>query len=160
MRSPFGAILAGGLLAGLIDITYACVFYGLMYDVPAMRIFQSVAAGWIGRDAARAGGVETAALGLASHFLITTAMAAAYVLVSRRLRILAERPLVFGPLYGLFLYGLMNFVVVPLSNAPAPAFTAVWPIVTGVLVHAFGVGLVIALFAARATNPSPAPVAA
>ena len=77
------AILLGGLIAGALDITYACVHYGLVYEVPPTRIFQSVAAGVFGRDEARAGGLTTAGIGLALHFLLTTIMAAFFVAWTR-----------------------------------------------------------------------------
>jgi hypothetical protein len=34
-------VLAGGLVAGALDITYACVFWAIKAGVPAQRIFQS-----------------------------------------------------------------------------------------------------------------------
>ncbi|MES1202236.1 MAG: hypothetical protein ABUS57_12395 [Pseudomonadota bacterium] len=109
------AIVIGGLIAGALDITYACVAYGLKYGVPPMRIFQSVAAGWLGRDAARAGGLQTAILGGVSHFGIAIAMAAAYVIAARWLPILLKRPVIMGVLYGALLFVIMNWIVVPYS---------------------------------------------
>lgn len=118
-------IFLGGLCAGLLDIVYAFVVYGpLSYGLTPEGVLQSVAAGWIGRDAARAGGVETAALGLATHFLIATLMAAVFVLAATRAPALSRAPLLWGVLYGLGLYVTMNYVVVPLSAAATGAFPA------------------------------------
>ena len=67
MRILWG-ILLGGLIAGALDIVYAFVVYGpLSYGVSPRAVLQSVAAGWIGRDASRAGGWSTASarLGIA-----------------------------------------------------------------------------------------------
>lgn len=150
-----GAIIGGGFVAGLIDIVYACVFYGALYDVAPMRIFQSVAAGWFGRDAAMSGGAQTAALGLLTHFGITIAMAAIYVIASLRAPVLRTRWLTFGLLYGAALWAAMNFVVVPLSNAPEPTFS-IWPTIGGVLIHMFGVGLIIAYFASKTEQATQA----
>lgn len=119
MRILWG-ILLGGLIAGALDITYAITAYGpLSYGVSAERVLQSVAAGWIGREAAQAGGAGTAALGLASHFLLATLMAAVFVFAAQRLRTLTQNALLWGLLYGLVLYVAMNYVVVPLSAAGA-----------------------------------------
>lgn len=119
MRILWG-ILLGGLVAGALDIAYAITAYGpLSYHVPAARILQSVAAGWIGRDAAQAGGVNTAAFGLASHFLLATLMAAVFVFAAQRFRALIASPILWGVVYGLILYVAMNYVVVPLSAAGA-----------------------------------------
>ena len=111
-------------------------------------IFQSVAAGLLG-PVAFEGGVPTAALGLALHFFITTLMAAAYFYVASRWSALRRRSLVFGGVYGVFLYGLMNFVVIPLSAASPGASDALW-IGMSVLAHIVFVGVPIALLARRA----------
>lgn len=112
------AILLGGLAAGVLDIVYAFIIYGpLSYGISPEQVLHSVAAGWIGRDAARAGGLETAAVGLASHMLIATLMAAVYVLLATRISALTKQALLWGFVYGLLLYVAMNYVVVPLSAA-------------------------------------------
>lgn len=108
------AIVAGGLIGGVLDIVYAFVVYGpLSYKLSPEDVLHSVAAGWMGRDAANAGGLNTALIGLATHFMIAIVMAAVFVAVlgaSAR-----ARPLLWGVLYGLVLYVVMNYVVVPLS---------------------------------------------
>ena len=45
------AVLAGGLAAGVIDISYACTFWAIKAGTPPTRILQSVAAGLLGRRA-------------------------------------------------------------------------------------------------------------
>ena len=105
---PLRYVLAGGLVAGALDITYACVFWAIKAGVPAQRIFQSVAAGLLGK-ASFTGGWGTAVLGLGLHFFIATTMSVTYYVVSRRLPVLAERPVPFGAAYGLLLYVIMNY---------------------------------------------------
>jgi hypothetical protein len=143
-------VLAGGIVAGVLGISYAGMYWSIKADVPAQRIFQSVASGLLGK-ASFQGGTQTAALGLGLHFFITLMMSAAYYLVARRVPLLVERPWLCGALYGLALYGVMNFVVVPLSAAPPPSGPrdALW-IGLSVLVHIGFVGLPIALFARSA----------
>lgn len=118
-----GAILLGGLIAGALDIVYAFVIYGpLSYQMTPQEVLQSVAAGWIGRDASRAGGWNSAMLGLGSHFLIATLMAAAYVLAAQRFAVLKQKWVLWGFIYGLILYVAMNYVVAPLSAAATGQF--------------------------------------
>ncbi len=72
-----------------------------------------------------------------------------YHLASRRIRILASHPIVCGILYGLVVYGVMNYIVIPLSATP-PRTALVPPaavLINGLLIHAFGVGLPAALSA-------------
>ncbi len=169
MSGEARAILAGGTIAGVLDIAYAFVVYGpLSYGLTPVQVLQSVAAGWIGREASRAGGLSTAALGLATHFLIAAIMAAVFVFAASRIKALTAEPIVSGLLYGLLLYVAMNYVVVPLSAAGAnghfaasfaeaaerlqTAFSALrpkdpWQLAGTIFTHAVFVGLPIALAA-------------
>ena len=119
------AILLGGLTAGVLDILYAFLVYGpLSYGLSPVDVLHSVAAGWMGRDAASSGGWNTALIGLGSHFMIALLMAAAYVLAATRMAALTARPILWGVLYGLVLYVAMNYVVVPLSAAATGEFAS------------------------------------
>jgi hypothetical protein len=141
-------VLVGGLVAGTLDIVYACTFWAVKRGVPPLRIFQSVAAGLLGK-ASFDGGAKTAALGLLLHYFIATSMSVTYYLVARRMPALGRRPVLLGAAYGLLLYVIMNYVVLPLSAAsPAPK-DPLW-IGLSVAVHASLIGVPIALFARAA----------
>ena len=112
-----------------------------------------MAAGLLG-EASFEGGAATAALGLFLHFFIACTMALTYYLVSRRWTVLVRRPVPLGIAYGLLLYVIMNFVVVPLSAASSGSRDPTWIALT-VAVHAFLIGLPIALFSRRASPLSP-----
>lgn len=148
-------VLAGGLVAGALDILYAWVFWALKANVAAQRIFQSVAAGLLG-DSSFEGGAATAALGLGLHFLIAVSMSVAYFLVARRLPLLWRRPLAAGAAYGLLLYVIMNYVVVPLSAARPGSRDQLW-IGLSIAVHALLIGIPIALLTRWAILPSARP---
>jgi hypothetical protein len=139
----------GGVVAGALDITYACMHYGLVYGVQPMRIFQSVAAGAIGREAARAGEWATAALGLGMHFLLTTIMAGFFVAWTRMVPDLNKWPLLSGATYGLAIFAIMQVVVLPMSATEGGGGPEGQFLLGGLLIHAFGVGLPIALIAKR-----------
>lgn len=145
-------VLAGGLVAGTLDIVYAASFWNLTADVPGLRILQSVAAGLLGSSAYE-GGLRTASLGLFLHFVIAVSMAVAWYGVARRWSPARNYPLRAGAAYGLFLYLVMNFVVVPLSAAGPGSSDPVWVGLT-VAVHILFVGIPIALFVRRAIGPS------
>ena len=141
-------VLAGGIIAGTLDIVYACIFWALRSDVPARRILQSVAAGLLG-EASFKGGWEAAALGLALHYLIALSISVVYYLVATRWPLLQQRPVLCGAAYGLLLYGVMNYVVVPLSAAGPGSRNPLW-IALSLAVHVLLIGIPIALFARRA----------
>lgn len=139
------AVLAGGLTAGILDITYAIVAYGFIGVSPRI-ILQSVASGWLGKGA-YSGGAPTAALGLASHLAITCVMAAIFILAARRIGLLRRQPWLGGAVFGLVAFAVMNYVVVPLSAAVVSPPKGVF-LVGGLLAHVLLVGMPIA-FASR-----------
>ncbi|MET0650438.1 MAG: hypothetical protein ABW208_27840 [Pyrinomonadaceae bacterium] len=144
------AIVWGGLLAGVGDITFAFVVSWLR-GVGPVRVLQSVAGGLLGRAAAE-GGLATAALGALLHFLIAFIWAAVYWLASRRLKVLVEHPVVCGLLYGAVVYFFMYFVVLPLSAIYFPLSRAALSILLNAAGHMLLVGLPIALAASKFSN--------
>ncbi len=138
------AVLLAGLAAGAADILAAFVIYR---PASPVRILQSVASGLQGA-AAFEGGLTSAAVGLACHFLIAIGFAGLYLAAAAPAPVLLRRPLVSGLVYGLFVYGVMNAVVVPLSLAPARAAPPPDMIGLGLFAHAL-FGLALAFTAAR-----------
>src|SRR5262245_8784229 len=94
------AIVYGGLTVGVLDLADAFVFFGLRSGARPMAILHSIAAGFLGRDAARAGGVPTAIVGLLSHFLVAFCIVTVYVLASRIVPILRQQWVVCGIAFG------------------------------------------------------------
>lgn len=145
------AILVGGSIAGVLDITYAVVFSGFR-GVPALHVLQSVASGLLG-SAAYDGGLPTAVLGLCLHFFIAFSAAAIFYIASRRFHLLTRQAVISGVLYGLIVYAVMNLVVLPLSAYPRRASFPPLVLATGLFVHMFFIGLPIALAVRRASYP-------
>ena len=142
MWTPARALVLGGLAVGVLDALDALVFFGL-HGVSPTRVFQGIAAGLLGRPAFE-GGMPTAVLGIGLHFFIAFAVVATYHAGARRLPGLALRPWVYGPLYGLLVYAVMNLVVIPLS-AIGPRSPSAGAVLNGLLIHVLGVGLPAAL---------------
>ena len=148
-------ILYGGLTVGVLDGFDAVVFFGLRSGVGPLQIFKGIAGGVLGREAALAGGVPAALLGVALHFSIATTIVAVFYLASRHLPFLVRRPFVWGPLYGIAVYFAMNLVVVPLSALHGTGLPHAVPVlVNGILIHIVGVGTPSALFARAASPPA------
>ncbi len=150
-RSPVRAILIGGLIAGALDITYACVFFGIRNHVSPVRIFQSVARGALGLSAFQ-GGLKTAALGLFFHFLIALIAAAVYFFASRILRFMITNAIISGVLYGACVYFFMYGIVMRFSAIHSTTLPWSYPwqvLIPNLLIHMFGIGLPIALAVRR-----------
>jgi hypothetical protein len=143
------ALIFSALTVGVLDIAYAILFSYFRSGTPPARLLQSVASGALGREA-YAGGATTAALGLGFHFLIAFIITAIFFAAAARIPALTSRPLLTGALYGIGVYLVMNFVVIPLSKIGPRPLPAAVVIVTGVLVHMFLIGVPIASGARRA----------
>ena len=145
------AILWGGLLAGLGDITQAFVAFGVQFHISPFRILQSITRGFFGARAFQMGWTS-AALGLAVHFFIAFTAAAVYCwfykIAGGRLRALTVHAVLCGLLYGELVFLVMYFVVMPLTPIGWPRMNlANW--LTGPLGHPLLVGLPIALCVRR-----------
>jgi len=143
-------ILLGGFVVGTLDIAYAMLFWWLRVHLAPTRIFQSVAAGVLGREAARAGGIRTVLLGAALHYFIAFVIVLVYASASRMMPLLIRRPILCGTVYGVLVYVVMNYVVVPLSAAGGGGGTLMLWIVCSIIVHAFLIGVPAALFSRQA----------
>lgn len=146
----------GGFFIGLFDLLFAFTFYGLILGVPYLRIFQSVAAGVLGRPRATAGGVPTFLLGILLHFVVATCIASVYYLATLVLPVLLHHPIVSGLIYGVCAYFGMKYIVLPLSaigqrgNLPRASI-----LITELIGHAVLVGLPVALLAYRSAKANP-----
>jgi hypothetical protein len=143
----FETILYGGLAIAILDWLDATIFFTQYFGIAVARVWQGVAAGLIGRDAAVAGGWSTAFLGILLHFLIAFIVAAVYFAGTRVTWFLVHKALVSGLIFGILVHFVMQYVVIPLSAAPGNASFRWGPFLNGVLGHAFLVGLPVALIA-------------
>ena len=150
-RNPAAfAILVGGSIAATFDIIYAIVYSWIRAQVPPIAIMQSVASGLLGQKAYE-GGTATALLGLCLHYTMGFIIAAIFWFASRRLRFMTERAVLAGLVYGICVYFVMNFVVLPLSAFPTPITHTPVRMAINVVAHMVLFGLPIAL-ATRAAS--------
>jgi hypothetical protein len=144
---PLWQVIAGAtLLVGTLDISDAFIFYGLR-GVPPVRILQGIASGIYGRPALGMGH-RSALIGLLCHFFIAFCATSVFLLAARRLP-LAQQPWLYGSLFGVALYCVMNYIVLPLSKigwrpTPPPV-----PFVNGVAALVFCIGIPLAFIARR-----------
>jgi uncharacterized membrane protein YagU involved in acid resistance len=142
-------LIAGWLIAATCDISYATGFSYLYRKTPPSRILQSVASGLLGTDAYQ-GGAATAALGLGLHYLNALLITCIFFAIASQMPALVKRPILTGLVFGVGIYVVMNYVVIPLSRiGPRPTPPApIW--VSGLIVHMCFIGVPIVLAARRA----------
>jgi hypothetical protein len=113
--TAFDTIVLGGLAVGLLDFLDASIFFPQYFGITVQRVWQGVAAGVLGRDAAVAGGWNTAVLGMILHFVVAFCIATVYFFLARNISFLVRHPIVSGLVYGVVANYVMQFVVIPLS---------------------------------------------
>jgi hypothetical protein len=143
-RSVTKAIGLALLICGTLDIADALVYYGVRFHVPPERLLQSIASHLIGRSAF-SGGLPVALLGLSLHYLIAAFWIAAFVLSAQRAAVLVHYPVLCGALYGLLIYGVMNFLVLPLTRNASPISRDPFNLLNGIFALAIFMGIFVAL---------------
>jgi hypothetical protein len=140
-RNALLAIAVGGLIAGTLDLTQACILFG--WKVPLV-----IAGGLLGQQALH-GGTATYVLGVLLHFFIAFSATAVYYATSRRLGFLKEHPLVCGLCYGAAVELVMSYIVLPLSALQERGPYELHDVLQGLLVHMVVIGLPISFSVRR-----------
>lgn len=104
------AILVGGLVAGTMDIGAAA----LINMLDPRIILRFIAGGLLGK-AALQGGAGVVWLGLLLQWAMSLVIAAIFVLAAVRLRWMTARWILAGLAYGVIVFVVMNYVVMPVS---------------------------------------------
>jgi hypothetical protein len=148
-RPAWSWLLIGTLIAGSLDLAYAFTRAWLQWEVTPERVLQVIASGLQGR-AAFEGGLASAALGASAHYLIMLGIAfGAAVLGGRRIAT-PRRAVVGGLLYGVLVFLVMTYVVVPLSRAPLKTPTSLLEVLPDLAAHMLLIGVPLMLAARRA----------
>jgi hypothetical protein len=145
MRLLKTAVIAG-LLAGTIDIGAASVINAAAPD----RVLRAVASGLLGRGAVH-GGPWVIGLGLILQWLMSILIAAVFLAAAVRLPILRRRWVLAGLAYGIVVFFVMNYVVVPLSAAIFKVHFSPWSFAEN-MAAMLVFGLIVAFAAQRAAR--------
>ncbi|MEO8188839.1 MAG: hypothetical protein ABI682_00745 [Acidobacteriota bacterium] len=158
-RTAGRAILGGGLICGVLDISSA-VLISLANGGSPVRMLQGIASALLG-PASFEGGFVTAALGLFIHFGVAFTATAIFYWLSRGIPAMVEWAVPAGIAWGVVWLLVMYRGVVPLAaalrtlylpNVVKRPLPALWPL--PLFVHIVCVGLPIAL-AVRRFGPPP-----
>jgi uncharacterized membrane protein YagU involved in acid resistance len=120
-RNALKTILFTGIVAGFLDALAAIINYYIVTGKSPVIVFNFIASGVLGSNALT-GGLPIAFLGLLFHFIIATIFAAFYFLIYPFIEKFSKNRFANGVVYAIFVWLVMNLVVVPLSNAPKQSF--------------------------------------
>jgi len=111
MASALKTSIYAGLIAGTIDIGAACT----INQVGPVPILRFIASGLLGAPLPHEPWVYC--LGMVLQWLMSIVIAAIFVFASTRIPALLRNWIASGIAYGIVVYFVMTFVVVPLSRA-------------------------------------------
>jgi len=144
MKSKSGAIFLSGLIAGTLDILAAVIIYSVILEkTTAVKILQSIASG-IFKKEAYTGGSQMAWYGLGLHYLIAFIFAWFYFMIYPYFPFLKKNLILSGVLYGIFVWIIMNLIVLPIAFPLLPEKHFDFPLILSVLILIVCIGLPIA----------------
>ncbi len=118
------AVLITGLLAGTLDASAASIQYYINTGNNPARVFRYIASAVFGAQTKTGDLYSWGALGLFFHYLIATIWALFFFLCYRPIKKLIGNKYVAGVAYALFVWCIMNLLVVPLAFHVDPGMQA------------------------------------
>lgn len=146
MKSFFKTIFITTLIAGTLDILAAYMQVYISTGQVSKKMFNYIASGALGLESSMSGGWEVIALGIFFHYFIAFAFTLLFFLMYNKLKIGAINKYIAGILYGLFVWFVMNIVVLPLTKLPHITFNVNKAIIAA-LILIFMIGLPISIAA-------------
>jgi hypothetical protein len=146
-RDSINAIVRAGLLAGTMDGLAAALLYVIRTGKNPIAVYRFVASGVFGQDAL-SGGLAMGLTGILFHYMIAMGWAIIFFVACTKIPILLKNWFISGITYGLFVWLMMNLVVLPLSRVSALTMT-VNGVLIGISVLMVCIGLPISFLARK-----------
>jgi hypothetical protein len=148
-NSLLRSIVLGGLIIGIADaIIYHWFVSSVLGGYPLMSVYQYMASGALG-NAAFAGGIATALLGVLFHFFVSFVVAGVFILSADRIPLLRRYAIPGALVYGFGVFIVMNLIVLPLSAAPPLPPPTTPQIILNILDHILVIGLPLGIIVRR-----------
>jgi hypothetical protein len=123
MKNAITTIGKASVVVGTLDILAAFLYYFINTgEKRVSMVLKFIASGIFGQQAFAEGNSMVIA-GLFLHYLIAIAFTLFLFWLYPKLPIFTKSRILTGILYGIFIWLVMNLVVVPLSNTPSQPFT-------------------------------------
>ncbi len=140
-------VLRAGLLVGTLDILAACIQYTLNTRQEPSAVLRFIASGVFGTDAFSGSSLMVVA-GIIFHYIIALGFSYLFFMIYPKLNALFRNNILSGIFYGIFIWCVMSFIIVPLSNTPALPFSYSGVIIS-ILILICCIGIPLALIAGR-----------
>jgi hypothetical protein len=140
-------ILSAGFLVGTLDILAALIKYYITTGKNPLFIFKYIASGILG-PAAFTGSTGTILTGLLLHYFIALSFTCLFFALYFKIKWLSKHKILTGIAYGVFMWAVMAFLVVPLSHTPKGPFN-MGAALKELLILILMIGLPLAFLAGR-----------
>ena len=111
-KSFFASALIAGLIAGVLDITAACLQAYMKSGTTPTQVLKYVASGAVDPKTF-SNDTMLAALGLLVHFIIAISFTFFFFFLAKQIPVLVKYPIPIGILYGVFVWAAMRFIILP-----------------------------------------------
>ena len=141
---PWRTIILTGLLAGTLDAIAAIV----VSQASPAAVFKFIASGAFGAGKAFSGGDVMIVWGVFFHYFIALSWTVLFFFMYPALPWMRKNKYITGLLYGIFVWIIMNRVVIPLSEIPQRPFNLKGAL-TGMSILMVAIGLPISILTHR-----------
>lgn len=125
MNNLISKIIKAGLIVGTLDILSAFIYYFIKTgEKNVFNVLKFVASGLFGKEASSAGNKMIIA-GLVLHYIIAFAFTIFFFWLFPKIKTFSKNKILTGVIYGIFIWMVMNLVVVPLSNVGSRPFNMI-----------------------------------
>src|SRR5690242_5993215 len=108
-KSFFASALSEGFIAGILDITAACIHAYLRNGTTPEQVLRFIASGAFGKESGN--GNMMILWGLLFHFLIAISFTFLFFFLARMIPSLVKYPVLTAIIYGAFVWTFMRYVV-------------------------------------------------
>jgi uncharacterized membrane protein YagU involved in acid resistance len=142
-KSALRTVITLWLLVGTLDIVSAIIYFSIVSGGKSPDlILKYIASAAFGKETAYAGGLVMSLMGLAFHYIIAFGWTILFFILYPRLPFLQKSKVAAGMLYGIFVWIVMNLIIVPSSKIPLMPFKPVHAAINiGILIVAIGLPL-------------------
>ena len=139
----------GGIIIGLLHLIIEnWLVFSLLYKSPFVSVLQFIASAALG-NAAFTGGLTTALLGVLFHFFTAFVIATVFIFSADRIPFLRRNLILGSILYGFGAFVVMDFIVLPLSAAPALPAPTPFQLIETIIDHILTIGLPLGILLQR-----------
>ena len=143
-------IIKAGLIVGALDILAACIQYYIKTGKNPERVLKFIASGVFGK-AANTNGNIMILWGLIFHFFIAFSFTLFFFWLTDKIPSVLKNKLLTGAVYGIFIWSVMKFLVLPLSNTHKIPFNFINAIIA-ILILIVCIGIPLAFLKGKSTR--------